>query len=206
MKSWQPTPPPFAYFKREVFQRVGEVGEFIYQIGELPALREHSSKVPMKKVTSEKYKAKFEYLKNCLRRYRELTGAGRGITAVQVGIPEQFSVIYHPKGSFIIINPIIIIKSENKLLYPEICMSANPLITPIIRSAWIEFTYYDEQGKAQKWDKKDTNEEDRMMNRVFQHEISHMEGIINIDLCHPRDLIFESDPTYYATAKFTEAK
>lgn len=43
----------------------------------------------------------------------------------------------------------------------------------------------------------------RILNRVFQHEIDHMEGIINIDrVKSPDKLIFATDPSYYETANF----
>ncbi len=40
------------------------------------------------------------------------------------------------------------------------------------------------------------------MNRVFQHEIDHMEGIINIDRCLSKELTLESDPKFYKKTKF----
>ena len=44
-----------------------------------------------------------------------------------------------------------------------------------------------------------------MYNRVFQHEIDHLNGIINIDRVESKELIFESDPNYYEKAEFKEA-
>lgn len=44
-----------------------------------------------------------------------------------------------------------------------------------------------------------------MLNRVFQHEIDHMNGIINIDkVKSPKELILESDPDFHKNAKFEE--
>lgn len=69
-------------------------------------------------------------------------------------------------------------------------MSVNPIIAPVDKPSWIEFEYLDEKGK--------------MYNRVFQHEIDHMDGIINIDLVKSKELNFESDPSYYEKARFEE--
>lgn len=205
MKSFKPKPAPFRKFKKKVFERVSLVADFIYQIGEFDDLRKPSKEVPLDKFKSLEYKLKFKYLKNCLRRYRKLTGYGRGITAVQVGIPERFSIIYTPEKSFIIINPKITKVSSKKYLYPEMCMSADPIIAPTIRPAWIEFEYLDEEGEKKFWNTKDDTDLGRMMNRVFQHEIDHMEGIINIDKVSSKDLILESDPKFYSKkAKFIE--
>ena len=202
MNNFKPNLPPFRKYKRKVFDRAANVGSFIFQIGESEDLRKPSNEVPVNKIKSVEYQAKFKYLKSCLKKYRELTGYGRGITAIQVGIPERFSVVHTLEKPLIIINPKITKKSAKKYLYSEMCMSANPIIAPTIRSAWIEFEYYNEIGEKKFWDTKDNSDLGRIMNRVFQHEIDHMDGIINIDRVKSNQLILESDPKYYQTAKF----
>lgn len=205
MKSWKPDKPLNAAFKKLVFKKAGLVAGFIYQIGEYDALRKPSKSVPANQISFPEMKQKYSYIKNCLLKYRKLTGYGRGITAVQVGIPERFSVIYDTTKVFIIVNPKITKKSGKLLLYPEMCMSASPIIAPTVRPAWIEFDYYNEQGKKKNWKTKDDTDLGRIMNRVFQHEIDHMDGIINIDKARdPKSLILESDPEFYDNAKFEE--
>lgn len=205
--SWKATLPPFRKHKKKVFSQIIETGKFIYQIGESPLLRKLSKDVSLAEIGSNEFRRKIEYAKRCLKRFRKLTGMGRGITAVQVGISERFSVIYMPevKGKILpIINPKIVKQSTKLLRYPEICMSANPIIVPVVRPAWIKFEYYDEQGNKQYWNRKDDTKEGRIYNRVFQHEIDHMDGIINIDKVSSKDIILESDPNFYNTAKFEE--
>ena len=205
--SWKPQEPPFTKFKKDVFSKASAVSEFIYQIGKYEQLRESSKEVPLEDIKSEDFKAKVQYLKDCILRYRELTGYGRGITAVQIGISEKFSVVYTLEKLIIIINPKITKKSQKKLLYPEICMSAYPIIAPTVRPAWVEFEYYDEDGHLQQWITKDDTDQGRIMNRVFQHEIDHMDGVINIDsIRNPKELILESNPDFYDTATFEEVK
>jgi len=145
------------------------VSDFIYQIGEYPKLREKSKEVSLEKISEKVAQEKFIYLKKCLVNYRELTGYGRGITAVQVGIPECFSVIFFNNELLLVVNPRITKVSKKRYLYPEMCMSANPIIAPTIRPAWIEFTYYNEKGKEKFWNMKDYTQIGKMMNRVFQH-------------------------------------
>jgi peptide deformylase len=202
---WKPKLAPYRTFKKEVWKNCVLVSDFIYQIGEYPELREKSKEVSLEKISEKVVQEKFAYLKKCLVNYRELTGYGRGITAVQVGIPECFSVIFFNNELLLVVNPRIIKTSKKRYLYPEMCMSANPIIAPTIRPAWIEFTYYDEKGKEKVWNMKDDTEIGKMMNRVFQHEIDHMEGIINIDrVSLSKELILQSDPTFYDSAKFVE--
>lgn len=202
MKSWKANLPPFRRYKIKVFGNAAKTGQFIYQIGESEDLRKPSKKIPLNKITSKVYQSKFNYLKNCLSKYRKLTGLGRGITAVQVGIPERFSVVYTPEKLIIIINPKITKVSKEKLKYPEMCMSANPIIVPAIRPSWIEFEYFDENGQKQVWKMKDKTKNGRMLNRVFQHEIDHMDGTINVDIGDPIEFILESDPKFYKNARF----
>jgi peptide deformylase len=208
-QSWKPHLAPFRKYKKEVFRKAGITGEYIYSIGETPLLRQPSQEVPLEKIVSSEFQRKLVYLKSCMLKYRAQTGVGRGITAIQVGIPEKFSIIYRPdrKDNLLtIINPVITKSSVKKLRYPEICMSANPIIALVVRPAWIEFDYYDEKGKLQQWKLKDTSKRGQILNRVVQHEIDHMNGIINIDLVASKDLIFEVDPTYYYKARFEEVK
>jgi peptide deformylase len=200
---WKPTPPPFINFKKDIYAKAASVADLIYQVGEYDKLRESSPEIPVEKITSQDMQKKFAYIKHCLTEYRKRTGYGRGITGVQVGVPERFSVIYTPEKLLIIVNPTIVRKSDKMLLYPEMCMSMFPVIAPVARPAWIEFEYFDENGKQQTWQTKDDTDLGRILNRVFQHEIDHMEGIINTDLVKsPKDLLLDSDPHFYENAAF----
>lgn len=206
MKKWKPVPPPFKAYKRKEYLKLAKTSQMLYQIGEFEALRKKSKEVPIDQIKTSKMKAKFKYLKDCLKKYRKITGVGRGITAVQLGIPERFSVVYSPKKLLIIINPKITKVSQEKYIYPEICMSAAPVIAPTVRPAWIEFEYWDENGKKKYWKRRDNTKLGKILNRVFQHEADHMEGIINIDRVKSRDLIMHSDPKFYDNAKFEKVK
>jgi peptide deformylase len=203
--NWQPIPPPFKDYKRDVFSKLAKVSQFIYQVGEYSALRQPSQEIAINQINSDEMQSKFAYIKNSLRSYRKITGVGRGITAVQVGIPERFSVIYTPEKLIIIVNPQVTKKSDKLLTYSEVCMSFNPVIVPTVRPEWIEFGYLDEHGKPHQWNTKNDTETGVIMNRVFQHEIDHMNGIINVDkVSSPKQLMLESDPDFYKNARFEE--
>ena len=205
MKIWQPSPPPHKTFKKLELTKLTKVSQFIYQLDESPILSQPSKIVPIKEITTKKFQMKLSYLKNCLLKYRTITGNGRGIAAAQVGIPETFAIIYSANRLITIINPKIIRRSTELLKYPEMCMSLAPLIAPVIRPSWIEFEYYDENGKKQNWNTKDNTKTNKMLNRVFQHEIDHLKGTVNIDrVKSPKNLILHSDPTFYEHATFEE--
>lgn len=86
-------------------------------------------------------------------------------------------------------------------------MSALPVIAPVARAAYVEVEYYDEKGAKKHWNLKESLIESKMMNRVLQHEIDHMDGIICVDLVkNPRELLLESDPKFYDKARFEVVK
>jgi peptide deformylase len=187
-------------FKKQIFEEAAKIYNLTYQIGELPGLRKKSEPVNLSEIKSTQTKAVIRKLKKTLQDYRRLTGKGRGVAAIQIGIPLRIAVVYLEKKILTIINPVITKKSKIFLRYPEICMSANPIIAPVIRPEYIEFEYLDESGTKQIWN----DHKDRLMNRVFQHEIDHLEGIINIDLVESKELILLSDSKFFKTAKFEE--
>lgn len=174
---------------------------FIYHIGQTDLLKKPSKVVGSSTIKSPVFQKKLKYLKRCLLKYRKLTGLGKGIAAVQVGIPEKFAVIHTPKRLIAIINPKITKISKNKNKYTEGCMSATPIIVPLIRPEWIEFEYLDEEGNIQTWTGRSLK-----LNRIFQHEIDHMEGIVNIDIGSSKDFILCTDSSYYKKAKFEKVK
>lgn len=186
-----------AKFKKKIFEEAAKISHLTYQIGELKELREKSREVLISEIKSKKIKSVISKLKKTLREYRLLTGKGRGIAAIQIGVALKIAAIYLGEEILIIINPKITKKSKNIFLYPEICMSANPVIAKVKRPEFIEFKYLDEDGNKQIW-----NGKDKLLNRVFQHEIDHLEGIINIDLVSSKDLILNSDPAFFKNAEF----
>jgi peptide deformylase len=119
---------------------------------------------------------------------------------VQIGIPLRIAVLYINRKQVVLINPEITARSTRFLEYPEICMSSNPVVAKITRPSWVEVSYLNELGRKRIWDEKD----DLILNRVFQHEIDHLDGILNIDLARPGDLIFDADPDFFKNAVFEE--
>jgi peptide deformylase len=206
---WKPSKPPFHVNKKKVFLKIPKVGSFIFHIGDSNILRNPSQEIEIKHVQSKEFQRKLQYLKSCFIRYRKITGKGKGIAGVQVGIHERLALIYMPerKDPYVfIINPKITKVSGEKLTYSEICMSADPLVAPVVRPAWVEVEYYDQNGKKKYWARKNRSVKDKIYNRVWQHEIDHMDGIINIDRVQSKDLSFALDTARYDQATFKTSK
>lgn len=202
---WKPTPPPYRKFKKNFYSSFALTSQFIYQLGEGSMIREVSQVVLVSQITSPVTKQKIAYIKKCLVEFRSLTGYGRGIAAVQVGILERIAVIYMPLENeklLTIINPSIHESAKNRLRFPEMCMSGGPVAAQVIRPAWIEFSYFDEDGEKQWWKTKNAGLTDTIYNRVFMHEIDHMNGKMFLDLIQPSQIILESDPDFYPGAAF----
>lgn len=184
-------------FKKQIFEEAARISHLTYQIGQLPGLREKSKEVKTSEIKNSEIQSVIKKLKKTLKEYRRLTGKGRGVAAIQIGVPLKIAVIFNQEKILTIINPKITKVSDDKYLYPEICMSANPIIAKVTRPEFIEFEYLDENGEKQFW-----KDRDKLLNRVFLHEIDHMEGIINIDLVSSKDLILLSDPNFFKNAEF----
>ncbi len=180
-------------YKKKTFEDAALVSHLTYQIGESNLLRKKSQPVDVTKIDSPEIKKVISKLKKTLREYKRLTGKGKGIAAVQIGIPSNIAIFFIGKKIETIINPEIIEKSQRLIEYPEICMSANPIIAMLKRPAWIKVKYLNEAGEEKIWD----NEKDFIINRVLQHEIDHTNGIINIDLVPSDKLILDSDPKLF---------
>lgn len=207
MTDFKPTLPKFRNSKKINLLKQSALSQFIYQLGESPILQKPTRKILLKEIKTNLFKSKVNYLKKCLTKYRKITGLGRGIAAPQVGIPESFALIFNQDNFLVIINPKIIKSSSQSYLYPEICMSAFPVIAPIIRPTWVEIEYLDESGKKQNWTIKDNTKQGKTLNRVFQHEIDHLSGIINIELVKPpQKLSLLSDPNFFSKTKFFKMK
>jgi peptide deformylase len=189
-------------FKRKVFEEAALVSHLTYQIGESPLLRQKSEDVEVFEIKSKRIQNLISKLKSTLKKYRKLTKKGRGVAAVQIGVSLKIAVVFEENKLMTIINPRILRKSKRLFKYPEICMSANPIIAKVTRPSYIEFEYLDENGIKLEW----RDQESKILNRVFQHEIDHMEGIINIDLVDSRDLIMLSDSKFFKNAEFEEVK
>lgn len=103
---------------------------------------------------------------------------GIGLAATQIGIPQRFFVYdisEDKKNPKMVINPKIIWRSQEKIVYNEGCLSIPGLRLPIHRSKKIKVVWIDEKGKENKEELED------LASVLFQHEIDHLDGKLIID-------------------------
>ncbi len=120
---------------------------------------------------------------------------GVGLAAPQINVSLQLAVIEYaededdeedlpegaefkpkPKKLFVIINPEITHKSEEKVMGVEGCLSVPGLIGEVERHEALQVKALNRHGKPVKL------KVDGWLARIFQHEIDHLNGVIFTDL------------------------
>lgn len=109
---------------------------------------------------------------------------GVGLAAPQVAVPIRLIVVEYgddendeaPKKLYVVANPEIIERSDEKIMGIEGCLSVPDLIGEVERYESVTVKGQNRHGlpfkiKASGW-----------LARVFQHEIDHVEGIVYTDL------------------------
>jgi len=127
------------------------------RIPSLPTSREEIDKIGLK-VT----------LETTLAHYR-----GYGVAAIQIGIPLRYAYLRIQEQELELINPVILEKSGWMVCTGEGCLSIPGSRVNVQRWKRIKL---DLRG-----DGKDIREFEGVEAQVIQHEIDHMDGILNID-------------------------
>ena len=142
-------------------------------------------------------KEEIEDLKEALETFRKEHGFGRGIAAIQIGIPKRMIALNLGKGTYVILNPEITQYSSETFTLWDDCMSFPDLVVRVRRHRSIGIEYQDEHGKEKVWDTIGIAESE-----LLQHEIDHLDGILAIDRALEKtDIIYkreyEKEMKYY---------
>ena len=105
---------------------------------------------------------------------------GIGLAAIQIGIPKRIIVLDiaqkdAPKNPMYFVNPEIIEKSNNFLIYEEGCLSVPGQFAEIERPDRCYIKYLDYYGQPKEL------KAEGMLATCIQHEIDHLEGVLFID-------------------------
>lgn len=95
---------------------------------------------------------------------------GLGLSANQVGLPYRAFVINAEK-IIACFNPIIVDRSTETVYLEEGCLSFPNLFVKVKRPKKIKVRYTEPNGNVE------TRVFDGMTSRIFQHELSHLEGV-----------------------------
>jgi len=100
---------------------------------------------------------------------------GVGLAAPQIGVPERIIIVradFRTSRILVLINPKILGKSKEIETAEEGCLSFPGIFLKIKRAKEIEVEGLDINGKNIRLKAR------RMLARVFQHEIDHLDGIL----------------------------
>jgi peptide deformylase len=100
---------------------------------------------------------------------------GVGLAGPQVGVLERIFVWEVEEEHGVVINPVIVERSDETLEEEEGCLSLPGLYYPVTRAARVVVEGLDEKGADVRLDA------DGLLARVCQHEIDHLDGILFID-------------------------
>lgn len=138
-----------------------------------PKLREPSENVSD---FGENLQRIIQDLKDTLTHLQASKKIGRALAAPQIGYKKK--VIYYglPDEPFVMINPKIISKSQEKIWIWDSCFSFDvAFFIEILRHKQINVEYLNESGKLERKKFKDD------LSELVQHETDHLEGVLATD-------------------------
>ena len=97
------------------------------------------------------------------------TDSGKGISAVQIGVPKQVCICSWGGNEVVMINPVIT-RTRGNQNFSEGCLSTPGKFKMVPRFQKVWCTYMDENGET-----KEIAEGGRMSN-IIQHELDHFDG------------------------------
>lgn len=114
---------------------------------------------------------------------------GCGLAAPQIGVSLRALIVdgrelaetypYLENFFRVIINPRVIEESAAKCEFSEGCLSVPGIYADVVRPSSVKLEYYDENLE------KVTEEFDKFACRMVQHELSHLDGCLFVDLVPP---------------------
>lgn len=123
-------------------------------------------------------------LVDCLTRFREYSGLGRGLAANQIGFSKRIIVVWFDDQPLVMVNPRMT-SSNGAGSFWESCMSAGAFLIGEVHRPWEgTFEYQDLEGTPHTFDA------DEMQTRIMLHEIDHLDGIVCSDKYEPKTMRF----------------
>lgn len=108
-----------------------------------------------------------------LRDFRERSGFGRAISAVQVGVLKRLVAMNLGAEPFVLINPEIVARSPETFLVWDDCLSVPDVLVRVRRHCSISLVYRDHLFRERSWRNLPPD-----LSELVQHEIDHLDGIL----------------------------
>lgn len=117
-----------------------------------------------------------EDIKNLIQDLKDTlhnTNGGKGLSAIQIGVPKQVCICSWGEDEIVMINPTIT-RSRGNQKYVEGCLSVPGKYIEVPRFQKVWCTYLDENGQEQ-----EIAQGGRMSN-IIQHEMDHFDGVCRV--------------------------
>ncbi len=140
-----------------------------------PRLREKAAPVTLETINEPDFQALLVDMEETMRQKD-----GAGLAAPQIGRSLRLALVTAEKRLLVLINPRITKKSWRQETAEEGCLSVldgkgEIIYAPLARTKRITCVYWDEKGQKQKI------RAEKILARIIQHEIDHLDGILFID-------------------------
>jgi len=123
----------------------------------------------------------FQDLRDTLHEFQRTHGFGRGISAVQIGVPKRLIYIELEGRAYCLRNPEYEWQSEEKFQLWDDCFSFPGLLVRLERSVALRIRYWNEAGEVERIEARGAFSE------LLQHEIDHLDGILAVDRALDRE-------------------
>lgn len=100
---------------------------------------------------------------------------GVGLAATQVGVLRRLFTFVHEGEDYVLVNPVITKRSEDKEVDDEGCLSLREVLVPVERPVAVTIEGFDATGESVKLDL------ELPTARIVQHELDHLDGLLIID-------------------------
>lgn len=114
-------------------------------------------------------------LKDTLHEFQRTHGFGRGIAAIQIGVPDRVIYIEIAGETYELINPEIERQSEEQFEMWDDCFSFPNLMVRLNRSERVWLRYQDRMGAERRL------EAEWAFAELLQHEVDHLDGVLSVD-------------------------
>ena len=119
-----------------------------------------------------------------LRDFRERSGFGRAISAVQVGVLKRLVAMNLGAEPFVLINPEIVSRSPETFLVWDDCLSVPDVLVRVRRHCSISLVYRDHLFRERSWRNLPPD-----LSELVQHEIDHLDGVLMTERAEGEDAI-----------------
>jgi peptide deformylase len=148
----------------------------ILQMGD-PALRQRSLPVE----SPAEAESVLCDLRDTLHEFQRRNGFGRGISAIQIGVPLRVIYVEIDGVPHRLINPEFEWKSDEAFRLWDDCFSFPNLLVWLERSVAVRLRYLDDLGESRNLEARGAFSE------LLQHEMDHLDGILAVDRALDRD-------------------